>query len=140
MLPSRGMIPRIRAWPFLVLALVGCHGDTGAADMAACVPHAYACGPTTCPADEFCFFEQFGACAPADLAQPIDDGGAGGGGGGFHPCGQYSCAKLPSSCDCNQLCGSNGQPGSTGCLHSVPACQYATGCRFDGATVTCIDQ
>jgi hypothetical protein len=70
---------------------------------------------------------------------PLDDGGAGG--GGPVQCGQYSCAKLPSSCDCSQLCGPNGQPGPTGCLHSVPACQYAiAGCWLRNSTITCGDQ
>ena len=76
------------------------------------------------------------------MARPVDDGGGGtGSGGGANTCGQYSCAKLPPACDCNQLCGPNGQFGPTGCLHSVPACQYAiAGCKFDGATIFCGDQ
>ena len=123
----------------VLIALVGCDDVGGADDMAACVPDAgagaaHACGPLVCAADEFCFFESFGACAPPDLAN------ADGGSGVVGPCGQYSCAKLPASCGCTQLCGVNGQPGPTGCLHAVPACQYANGCWLRDSIITCGDQ
>jgi hypothetical protein len=99
-------------------------------------------GPLTCAPGELCFFERFGAC-PRDLALPDDGGSASsGGGGGTDTCGQYSCAKLPSSCACDKLCGGpGGQYGPTGCLHSVPACQYAVaGCKLEGSMITCGDQ
>jgi hypothetical protein len=136
---TQDMRPLTRVTLLISLGLIGCNANTNVMDMAACLPHAvgnapHSCGPMTCSADEFCIFEQYGACS-RDLPQPVDDDG----GGGLVFCGQYQCGKLPSSCDCNQLCGPNGQVGPPGCLRSLPSCQYATGCRLDGATVTCID-
>ena len=123
----------------VLVALAGCDEVRGAGDMAACLPNAtgsapHACGTLTCAGDEYCFFEAFGACAPPDLSAPDA--------GGPVPCGQYSCARLPSSCDCTALCGGpSGQPGPTGCLREVPACRYAVaGCFLRDSLIFCGDQ
>jgi hypothetical protein len=135
----------------IVLALTGCGSDTNVADMTAsadlsddlsmCMsgvtaPNAAAtpCGWSLCAPGQICVEHQPGiAIPPPDFATPPD-----GGADGDDPY-RHSCLVLPAEC---RRCGGCGAlPGAGGpyfgCFSSI-CDKYETGCRFDGATLTCI--
>jgi hypothetical protein len=135
----------MRAILLIALIVAGCVTDTNVADMAVCArgagpPPSVAtpCGSLTCAPGQTCVALQPGAPA-RDLAQPVDGGGGGGGG----PDDLHSCVVLPAEC---QLCGGcgdglGGGGKQFGCFATIcsPAGPWEwTGCRFDGATLTCI--
>ena len=137
---------RVRAILLILLAVAGCDSDTNVAedmaagsDLTACTLHVMAptgqtpCGPLTCGAGEICVAHQPGQF-PGDLALPTDGGS---GGGDVY---MRSCVALPAACQQCGGCG-DGTPGvggkQVGCFATL-CTQYETGCRFDGATLTCI--
>ena len=83
-----------------------------------------------------------GTPIPPDLAQPNDGGLQDGGSGGFDPY-YHSCIVLPAECQRCGGCGDGtiGAGGKQfGCFLSIcpPNAGFEeTGCRFDGATLTC---
>ena len=148
----------MRAIALIVVVAAGCGSDIsvadggadlGGADLAVCMQGVGApptmatpCGPLTCAPGQICVAHQPGTL-PADMAQltdgGVDDGGAGGGDPYFH-----SCVVLPPECQRCGGCGDGtlGAGGKQfGCFASICVANagfYETGCRFDGATLTCI--
>lgn len=135
----------------ILLAVAGCGSDTNVAegaDLAVCASGigappsaATSCGLLTCAPGQVCVYHQPGAPS-RDLAFPVDGGSADAGAPADDPL--HHCMVLPPEC---QLCGGcgDGTPGSGGkqfgcfttiCTPGTP--WYETGCRFDGATLTCI--
>jgi hypothetical protein len=135
----------MRSIVLIVLALAGCGSDANVADrpdLAVCVGGVTApttpttCGSMTCAPGSICVAHQPGVAF--DLAGPKDAGAADGGAPSYDPL-QRSCLVLPAEC---QRCGGcSAPPGAGGpyfgCFSSI-CDKYETGCRFDGATLTCI--
>jgi hypothetical protein len=142
------MGPDMRAIVLILLALAGCGSDmdvtadladlAAGGDLAMCMVHVASaptgstpCGASTCAPGEICVGDQPGVAL--DLATPADGG---------TPSGliDQRCVALPAEC---QVCGGcgNGTPGvgglKVGCFANI-CDKYATGCRFDGATLVCI--
>jgi hypothetical protein len=138
----------MRAILLIVLALAGCGSDmnvAGSPDLAVCSrgvgapPNvATPCGPLTCAPGQICVAHQPGAVFP-DMAQAVDGGATDAGAPPSYDPYQHSCIVLAAEC---QSCGGcDAPPGSGGhyfgCFSSI-CDKYETGCRFDGATLTCI--
>jgi hypothetical protein len=136
----------------IVLALAGCAADTDTtgpdlaarSDLATCtrtIPSLTSpttCGAMTCAPGFLCLAHQPGAGIPPDFAVPVDGGTEDGGPPSNDPY-QRSCLALPPEC---LRCGGCGEfPGSGGhyfgCAASI-CDKYETGCRLEGATLTCI--
>jgi hypothetical protein len=143
----------VRAIPLILLMLGGCGSDRKVADMSldmsspdlAVCTHgvgaaptvATPCGPLTCAPGQICVEHQPGTAIP-DMAY---DGGVYD--GGYDPL-YHSCLSLPPECQACGGCGdgtSGGAGKQFGCFVSIcrPDTGFEeTGCRFDGAILTCI--
>jgi hypothetical protein len=146
----------MRAILLISIAVAGCGSDMdvadlggadlaapGSLDLAVCTPAIAAppsvatpCGPLTCAPGQICVEHQPGFVIP-DMAESSDGGSTDAGASG-PDLYEHSCTTLPSKCQQCGGCGFGaGGAGAFGCFSTI--CRsYETGCRFDGATVTCV--
>jgi len=141
----------MRAIFAILLAVAGCGSDMNVADMAdmsVCSrgvgsPPSVStqCGALTCAPGQICVAHQPGALPRPDLAQPVDAGGPEDGGAPIFDPYQHSCVTLPAECQQCGGCGDGTVGLPFGCFTKI-CDQYEdqVGCRFDGATLTCINQ